>query len=55
MTELTRIATIQVTKIAKGNDRDFATKEDCEQYLRDLFRFCDDVQVTVQDFINEKE
>lgn len=50
MKEVTRIATIQVTKIAKG-DVEFTTKEECEKYLRKLFRVCDDVQVTVQDFV----
>lgn len=50
MIEVTRIATIQVTKISKGNV-EFTTKEECERYIRKLFRVCDDVQVTVQDFI----
>lgn len=50
MTEVTRVATIQVTKIARGNV-EFTTREECEKYLRKLFSICDDVQVTVQDFI----
>lgn len=49
MAKLTRIATIQVTIIDDACE--CLPKEAAEKNLKDIFSYCDDVQVTVQDFV----
>ena len=55
MAEVTRIVTIQATLIERGDVDELVSKDYCEKAIKDDFAYCDDVKVTVQDFVIEKE
>ena len=53
MEELTRILNVQITVI--GDKELFNSKKAAVKEVKSMFDDCDDVQVTVQDFIIDKE
>lgn len=55
MGETTRIITIQLTEVVKGEEQaNLLSREKAKEAFEELFCAYDDVQVTVQDFVMDK-